>query len=812
MQVRKRDGRVVDFDRSRIGNAIRKAFLDVKPSVHPEILGELTTMVEERLPVVAIIDIENIQDVVEQVLMESSHFEVAKAFILWRQERFERRKLEPDPNAIADYIHAAKYAQYLPEKIRRETFHETIDRVEAMHIKKYPKLQTEIRDAFRFVHDKRVLPSMRSMQFGGRAIEKRNARLYNCSFTLIDRPRVFSEIMYLLLCGCGVGYSVQTPHVDRLPKMKEIDTKLTLFHSVEDSIEGWADAVDALMNSFLRGYNIEFNFDGIRPPGSVLNSGGKAPGHVSLKESLEEMRKILLGSQGRQLRTVECHDIICHLSKAVLAGGIRRSSLIAIFSMSDEDMLYCKDKSNFDFQFKNTQRALANNSVAIRRDSNDFPQFLRLKHINKTNFGDPGFVFLDDFNTGVNPCGEILIDPVLANHVDSWSEPGPYTKKSGAWAESSDEEKEGATYYQTGFGFCNLVEVNVAKCENEQDFYEACAMASFIATLQSGYTNFPYLGNVTEQIVRRDALIGVSLTGMMDNSWIFEQDKFLEKGARIVKKTNEEVALKIEINPARRCTCIKPSGTASLELGGVSSGIHPHHSKRYFRRVIANPLEPVAQYFKKHNSHMVETMPNGDWCITFPMKTNGITLDDITAKDFLDRVFHTYCHWIRIDDSQRLTHNISCTLAVTSEEWDWAFQHVWENKDKVGSLTFLPKTSDKEIPFCPREAVTTKKDVAEYESLVDNYVPVDYSAMQEDEDLTVKDSACSGDACVIDTSFCSGEGLRVFEGKFSDRNDTYTDDPNSDSNNNFFYHSGLMFELFKQEEGWYIVRRVNDQK
>lgn len=763
MQVKKRDGRIVDFDNHRIYQAIEKAFKEIHRDYTSSMIKTLTADICLTLPCIKIVDIEIVQDVVEKILMKNSYYDVAKAYILYRQKRTELRQIKPDLNAVADYIHAAKYARYLPAKHRRETYHETIERVEKMHREKYPGIAEEITLMFKYVHDKYVLPSMRSMQFAGEAIRRRNARMYNCTFTLVDRPRVFGEILYLLLCGCGVGYSVQKQHVTKLPMLKEIDLNLSYFHKIEDSIEGWADAANALIDSFLRGYHIEFDFGQIRPPGSVLNSGGKAPGHVSLKNALEATRQILLNSQGRRLKPIECHDIICHLSKAVLAGGIRRSSLISLFSLDDEDMLYCKDKTNFDFQLKNTQRTLANNSVVLNKDKCTYSDFIRIRYINKTNFGDPGFVFLDDFDTGINPCGEIGINPKFGD--------------------------------ETGFGFCNLVEINAAKCKNEYEFFNACKAASFIATLQAGYIDFDYLGTVTETIARRDALIGVSITGMMDSPWIFDK-QILTTGAEIVKETNKTTAQTIGIQHAARCTCVKPSGTASLELGCVASGIHPHHSKRYFRRIIANPLEPVVQFFRKFNPQMIEKKPNGDLCITFPVKTDGLTINNVSMKDFLDKVFLAYENWVIPGHNSGQTHNVSCTLAVNDEEWNEAFDYIWKNKNKLSSMTFLPKQSDKEIPFCPREAVTTVKDMAQFDSLVKNYKPVDYTKMIEDEDLTVKDAACNSDHCELGLDYCTGMGLRVFQGQF--------DQEKVKS----FSVDELKFVFYRQEDGYFIAKRI----
>ena len=520
--------------------------------------------------------------------------------------------LIPDKNAIADYIHASKYAQYIPALKRRETFDETVDRVKNMHKEKFPELCMKIDEAFWFVHDKKVLPSMRSMQFAGNPILERNERMYNCSFTLIDRPEVFGHIFYLLLCGVGVGFSVQKQHVAKLPILKTIDLNLVCHHTIKDTIEGWANAVSALINSFINGYYMEFNYSEIRPIGSQLKSGGKAPGHLGLKEALEATREILEESQNRKLRPLECHDIICHLSKAVLAGGIRRSSLISLFSKDDIEMVTAKSIQNFQFDGKNSQRALCNNSVVLNPNSCIKDDLRFIIELNKKGLGDPGFIFIENEDCGINPCGEIGINPV--------------------WLQ---EEWHGAPYKkQTGFGFCNLVEINAAGCKDEEEFYNACKMASFIATLQASYTNFPYIGKITGEITKRDALIGVSITGMMDAGFdIFNRD-VLREGANIIQQVNNHTAKEIGINPAVRCTCIKPAGTSSLELGGVSTGIHLHPAKYYFKRITANPLEPIFQYLKKYNPSMCEEKPNGDWCITFPVQTDGAVQNDFTAIQF----------------------------------------------------------------------------------------------------------------------------------------------------------------------------------
>lgn len=722
MEVQKRDGRTVEFNLDKITGAMRKAFLACQMAPDEMVLLQLTYEVCNQLGDVPSVSIESIQDAVEQVLMRH-HPTVAKAYIIYREHRASIRGFKPDPNAIADYIHSSKYARYRPALQRRESFAETVARVEAMHMKKFPNLAREIEVAFDFVRNKKVLPSMRSMQFAGPSIEQHNARMYNCCYTLVDRPRVFGEILYLLLCGCGVGFSVQKQHVAKLPPLKVMDPTRVCHFPIPDNIEGWADALNLLITGAIEGFHIEFSYGLIRPVGSPLSSGGRAPGHLSLKENLEYIREVLLLAQGRHLRPIECYDIICFTADAVLSGGIRRSSCIALFSYDDEEMRHSKDPANFNFITKNYQRSLANNSVAFLRTEVTREQFMDVMDQNRRSYGEPGFVFLNDLDMGVNPCGEIILNPT--------------------------------TDHGTGFGFCNLVEVNAAAMKDRIDFHESCLAASFIATLQAAYTSFNYLGPESKEIAERDALIGVSITGIMDSPWIVDEG-ILNLGAKIVEEGNAKYAREIGIRPAARHTCIKPSGTASLELGCVASGIHPHHSKRYFRRVTANPNEPVAKLFRKVNPHMVEVKPNGDWCITFPVKTAGITLNDITQEEFLSTIIDVHQWWIR-------GHNISATMVVT----DWnILESVWANRDKLSSMTFLPEMSDKGIPYCPREAVIDEHDIVVWGDLIRRYKPVDYNTLVEDADTTTlnQEAACSGGSCEIERHVDVPMGRQVFLG------------------------------------------------
>ena len=725
MRIMKRDGKLQPFDASKIMKAVLAAFNDVQPGNIPDlssIVESICTNLREHFS--DIVPIQAVHSEVEQTL-GILYPDVGAAYKGYRENRDKarlHRQVYPGSGMIAEYIHRAKYARYLPEQQRRETFDETVTRVKNMHSAKYSQTDA-ITKAFEDVYAKRVLPSMRSMQFAGIAIENHNARMYNCSFTLVNRPEVFGQVFYLLLCGCGVGYSVQFQHVEELPAM--IGGKKVKHTTISDTIEGWADAVTELVRSYIEGYYAEFDYTMIRPEGSPLKtSGGKAPGHIGLKKLLEKLRLILDIAQGRQLRPIECHDMICHIAEAVLAGGIRRSSLIALFSSTDGEMTYCKSRDHFSFSGSNSQRAMANNSVVFKRDKTTQADFMRLMRINKQSFGEPGFVFVKDLDEGTNPCGEI----------------GLYPKTMDG---------------HTGFGFCNLVEINVAACKTEEVFFQACWSAGVIATLQAGYTKFPYLGWVTESIVRRDALIGVGLTGIMDNPAIGLNSAILKSGAAVVLDANKHTADLIGIKTSARCTTVKPGGTAPLELGCVSCGIHPHHARRYFRRVTANPNETVAQYFRSVNPQMVETKPNGDWCITFPVEVSSeaITLKNLTSSDFLADVLLVYDNWIRggmRDKNDLITHNVSTTIVVEEKDWDEILKRVWENRESIKAITFLPAASDKGIPYCPREEVSTEADEMKWNYLLENYKAVDYEKMVEKEGTVGNvglEPACGGGSC-----------------------------------------------------------------
>lgn len=745
--VRKRDGVIVQgFDLAKLHNAISSAWRDAAAGeASEEAVSTVVMTIVQALPA-GVVDVEVVQDAAEVALMRHGHFSVAKSYILYRHQRTELRELRADPvdsKGLSDYIHAGKYARYLPELKRREVFEETVARVEGMHLRQHPQMTAEITEAFDLVRQKRVLPSMRSMQFGGEAILANNNRIFNCSFSLVDRLEVFSEALYLLLSGCGVGYSVQFDHVEKLPAIAYIDRSRVVHHVVGDTVEGWSDALKALLESFRDGTNIEFSYFQIRPAGSPLKtSGGRAPGHLKLKESLEAVRGVLAAAQGRKLRPIECHRILCHAADAVLSGGIRRSAMIALFSLDDSEMLFAKTGTWYakDPWFQN-----ANNSVVLKRDEVKKPQFKRIFTMIR-QWGEPGFFFTNDFDYGTNPCAEIGLFPKLTITEQLKRK----LQMRGISATTGD--------VFTGWAFCNLCELNAAKFESFEDFVAAAKAATLIGTLQASYTEMPYLGWVSEELAARDALLGIGMTGMLDAPHISCNPEYQAQIAAMIRDWNKEFAFRLGINPAARTTCIKPSGTTSLELGCVASGHHPHHARRFIRRVTADELEYVFQAFRAVNPHMCVRKPDGKWVIEFAVEapSGAIIKEEVSALQFLDMVKSTQQNWVipgTVDTTTApgLNHNVSNTVTVRPEEWEAVAEYLWENREFFTGVSLLASSGDKDYSFAPNEAITTAADERRWNEIVGGYKPVDYASLQEASDATdlAGEVACAGGACAI---------------------------------------------------------------
>jgi len=604
-----------------------------------------------------------------------------------------------------------KYSKYQPELKRRETWYELVTRNMEMHIKSYPHLEQEIRDNYQFVYNKQVLPSMRSMQFAGKPIEISPNRIYNCAYAPVDDWRVFSEIMFLLLGGTGVGYSVQKHHVEELPEIRKPNER-TRRWLVADSIEGWADAVKVLVKSyFFGGSKIEFDFSDIRAKGArLVTSGGKAPGPQPLKECLIKLEGILDAKQdGDKLRSIEVHDMVCHIADAVLAGGIRRAALISLFSATDDEMISCKSGAWWE---TNPQRGRANNSAALVRHKITKDYFMELwKRIEASGAGEPGIYFTNDKDWGTNPCCEIALRP---------------------------------------FQFCNLCEVNVSNVVNQEDFESRIKVATFIGTLQAGYTNFHYLRPIWQRTTEKDALIGVSMTGIGSGA-VLGLD--MKAGAKIVKVENERVAGLLGINKSARTTTVKPAGTTSLTLG-TSSGIHAWHNDYYIRRVRVGKNEAIYTYLRDNHPELIEDeyfRPHDTAVIGIPQKApEGSILRNESPIQLLERVKKVHTEWIKPGHrTGSNSHNVSATISVREHEWPAVGEWMWENREYYNGLSVLPFDGGSYIqaPFtdCTKE---------EYEKLMETLKDVDLSNIIEmDDDTNLSgEIACGAAGCEITTT------------------------------------------------------------
>jgi ribonucleoside-diphosphate reductase alpha chain len=619
--------------------------------------------------------------------------------------------MELSKQILSDITVYMKYAKFLPEKQRRETWEELVTRNKEMHQKKYPKLKEEIEEVYKYVYDKKVLPSMRSLQFGGKPIEISPNRVYNCAYLPIDHMDSFSETMFLLLGGTGVGYSVQKHHVEKLPEVRKPNPGRTRRYLVSDSIEGWADAIKVLMKSYL-GVNSStpiFDFSDIRPKGALLvTSGGKAPGPQPLKDCIHNITKVLDSKEDRdKLTTLEVHDIICHIADAVLAGGIRRAALISLFSADDNEMISCKSGPWWEL---NPQRGRANNSAVLLRNRITKQFFLDLwKRVELSGAGEPGIYFSYDKDWGTNPCCEIALRP---------------------------------------FQFCNLCEVNASDIESQEDFENRVKAASFIGTLQAGYTDFHYLRDVWKRTTEKDALIGVSMTGI-GSGVVLGYD--MTKAAKVVKTENTRVAGLIGINESARTTTVKPAGTTSLTLG-TSSGIHAWHNDYYIRRIRVGKNEAIYTYLSIYQPELVEDevfRPHDTAVISVPQKApEGSILRHESPFELLDRVKKVSQEWIKPGHrTGQNTHNVSATVSLKEEDWELAGDWMWDNREYYNGLSVLPYNGGtyQQAPFedCDEET---------YNKMMKSLNDIDLSKVVELADNTdlSGELACAGGACEVD--------------------------------------------------------------
>ena len=602
-----------------------------------------------------------------------------------------------------------KYAKYIPELKRRENWNEICDRYQNMMISKYPKLQNHIIDNMKFIRDKKVLPSMRALQFAGPAISKNESRIYNCAFLPVDHYKSFAEAMFLLLGGTGVGYSVQFQHVDKLPLIHK-PTKEKKY-VINDSLEGWADTIKVLMKAYLDGNGIKpkFNYSDIRPKGArLVTAGGKAPGPRPLMECVGKITALLESKEDNtKLTPLECHDIMCHIANAVLSGGIRRSAMIALFSHNDNEMLECKYGNWWEL---NEQRGRANNSVVLDRSKTTKEQFDAIwKKVELSGSGEPGIYWTNNMDWGTNPCCEIALRP-----------------------------------YQ----FCNLTEVNVSDIESQEDLDKRLEVAAFFGTLQAGFTDFHYLRSVWKRTTEEDALIGVGMTGI-GSGVILKYS--LENAATIVKNINEKISAEIGINKAARCTTVKPSGTTSCVLG-TSSGIHAWHNDYYIRRMRIMKNDPLYGYFIQHLPSLVEDdkLKSHDTAvISIPQKApEGSILRTESALELLQRIENFNMNWVKQGHRKGdNTNNVSATVSLKNEDWQPVGEWMWNNKDKYNGISVLPYDGGTYIQ-APFEDCTKEQ----FETMIKDLNEIDLTKVIEEDDNTThsQEAACAGGSCSVE--------------------------------------------------------------
>ncbi|MBL7860777.1 MAG: hypothetical protein JNJ65_06410 [Cyclobacteriaceae bacterium] len=615
--------------------------------------------------------------------------------------------MELNQQILSDIIVYMKYARYLPELKRRETWDEICTRYQHMMTEKYPHQSGEIEEAMQWVRQKKVLPSMRAMQFAGPAIARNNSRIYNCAYLPVDDIRAFSETMFLLLGGTGVGYSVQYHHIDKLPPIQKAQKHRRFL--VGDSLEGWADAVKVLLKGYfgISEYIPDFDYSDIRPKGArLVTAGGKAPGPEPLKICIAHVQALLDRKQhGEKLTPLECHDLMCHLANAVLAGGIRRSAMISLFSFGDEEMLTCKYGNWWEL---NEQRGRANNSVVLQRDGISRQEFFDLwKKIELSGSGEPGFYFTNDLDWGTNPCCEIALRP---------------------------------------FQFCNLCEVNVSDVETQEELNARARMAAYLGTLQAGFTNFHYLREVWKTTTEQDALIGVGMTGIASGR-VLKLD--LNETAQEVKRVNLETSSIIGIQFAARCTTIKPSGTSSLVLG-TSSGIHAWHHDYYIRRVRIGKNEALYEYLRITHPELLEDdlLNSKQAIICVPQKAPaGSILRNESTLALLERIKKFNSEWVRNGFRRGSNaNNVSATVSIPDEDWPQVGEWMWLNKASYNGLSVLPFDTGnyKQAPF---------EDISEehFKELEKSLKSIDLTQVYEHDDETdhKAEAACAGGACQL---------------------------------------------------------------
>lgn len=653
---------------------------------------------------------------------------------------------------LADFTFVGKYPQYLPSVKRRETRAESIRRMMDMHREFYADkgVEAEIDEAERALMEDRVLGSQRALQFGGRAMTdirthkgrqfSAHIRGYNCAGTFCDRPEVFAEAFWVLLCGAGAGISFQLQHVAKLPRMVGPGEGRQV-HVVADSIEGWADSLQVLLDSYWQGTpRVSFDYSEVRREGSRLkSSSGKAPGPKPLRDALEKIRAVCdrVVAEGGVIRPIHAYDIHCNASSAVRAGGIRRSATIALFSLDDQEMMSCKTG---EWLKENPQRQYSNNSVMLLRGAVSRERFDEIFHYTR-EFGDPGYYWVDSLERVCNPCSEATFDPV--DHLTG----------------------------KTGWSFCNLSTINMAKVKSLADLLAAARAAAILGTLQAGYQDPGYLTETTRALFVRDALLGVSLTGMAECMSLSFDPQALEAGVDVIRRTNEEMAAKLGINTAARLTMVKPEGTGSMVLQ-TSSGITPWHARKGLRLQWLKSTEPHLQYLLEHIPEAVfpSAYASNEMVVAFPWDLGDNP--DLWLKtetdpiDHLRKVVLVQRHWVKAGQNRGdFCNSVSNTIRVPDGDWQRTSDFIFDHQYELAGVSLLGDTGDLAFPQAPYISYRSPEEIEAiadpehreraaswsrlYDRLVQVWRPVDFAAMMEDDDNTnlLDNVACAAGQC-----------------------------------------------------------------
>ena len=741
--VKKRDGSIVKWDDFKIITALRKAM----ESAHegnvekdpPKLLNDVKKALVSKYDTNEPVYIERIQDEVEEVLILGDFARTAKSYILYRQRRLEVRSRQQNVperirslateskqyfrNPMSEFVYYRTYSRWIEAEGRRETWIETVDRyIQFMResVKDMLK-ESEYEEVRQAILKQEVMPSMRLMWGSGDAARKTNVVAYNCSFIAISDLKDFAEIMYILMCGTGVGFSVENKFIQQLPLIKEQSGKKLPNMKIEDSKEGWADALTRGLKTWYSGKDIAFDYSLIRPAGARLRTmGGRSSGPDPLRNLLDFSRERILSRQGRRLSALDVHDIACKIGEVVVAGGVRRSALISLSDLDDKDMRHAKDGQ---FWLTNPHRAMANNSAVYNKKPKSSEFLEEWASLIKGGTGERGIFNKGDLRSqmpsrrraevdhdtpmGTNPCGEITL-----------------------------RSKQ----------FCNLSEVVCRAEDTRESLLRKVRLASLLGTYQSMLTNFSYLSPEWKENCEADRLLGVSLTGQWDCTAVHNEEILKELKAESVK-ANKKYAKRFGINPSTSVTCVKPSGNVS-QLVDASSGMHPRHSQYYIRRVRISATDPLFHMvrdqkfpYKPEVGQPVDTAYT--YVLEFPVKSpaNSLMKDDLSALKQLE-------HWKMVKECYT-EHNPSVTVSIGENEWLGVANWLWEHWDKIGGLAFLPR-SDAQYHLAPYEEITKK----EYDKMVSELPEVDFSHIifyeQSDTTQGAKELACVGGACEID--------------------------------------------------------------